>query len=157
MRYIGIALIFIGAYLLSRKNGERERERLALLLGYCEFVREMRSRVSVSLEPVARWIGHFRCEALERVGFLGRVRGGERLSDAFSASMGDIDKVSSDALNGLFSRTGATLGEEIERIDAALRVLNERTDAERIECEKRVRIFSVIALAASAGVGILVL
>ena len=157
MKYIGIALIFIGAHLLSRKNAESERRRLDLLIGFEGFVREMRSRVAVSLEPVARWIGGFRCEALERVGFLGRVRDGERLSDAFLASSGDVDEVAADALRTLFSRTGATLDEEIGRIDAALRVIGERVGEEKAECERRIKVFSVLLLSVSAGVGILVL
>lgn len=157
MKLIGVGLIFIGAYLAARRNGERERERLSLLLGYESFLREMRSRTASLLEPVSRWVGGFRCEALERVGFLPAVREGRRLGEAFSRASSGLDSRASEALLELFSRVGASLDEEVARLDAALSVLETRVSAEKLASEERTRTFTVLALAAAAGVGILVL
>ncbi len=157
MRYAGIALIFIGAYLLARRNRAREREGLSLLLGYESFVREMRSRAANTLEPVSRWAGGFECPALERAGFLPSVREGKRLAEAFREASAGLDRAAKDALTALFSRTGASLDDEIRRIDTALAVVGKRAEDEAGASEERARLFSVLALAISAGVGILAL
>ena len=157
MRYVGVALIFLGAYLASRKNSERERERLELLLGYESFIREMRSRAANLLEAVPHWVGKFECPALERAGFLSAVRRGERLTEAFAVASEGLPEGARESILTLFSHTGATLDDEIARIDAALATVGRIADEQSRESRERSRLFSVLALGISAGVGILVL
>lgn len=157
MKWIGIAILFLGAYLATCSYRERLRVRARLLVGYRDFVREMRSRASNYLEPVSRWAGGFVSDALEESGFLPSVRAGERICDAFSHASRGLDKVVTDALSELFSHTGACLADEVGRIDRALEVLEESAEVKERECEERARLFSVLTVAVCLGVTVLVI
>ena len=155
MKWAGIALLFLGAYLAVGKYKAWLRVRLELLVGYADFVREMRSRAANYLEPVSSWVGRFRSRVLEEAGFLPALRGGKRLCDAFANACGVLDGKVKATLGELFSRTGECLSDEVRRIDRALGVLESSVEAATREYEDRTRVFSALALAVSVGITIL--
>ena len=155
MKWAGIALLFLGAYFAVEKYKAWLRARLELLVGYTDFLREMRSRAANYLEPVSSWVGRFRSRALEDAGFLPALRAGKRLCDAFANACDGLDGKVKAALGELFSRTGECLSDEVRRIDRALGVLEGGVEAATRECEDRARVFSALALAVSVGITIL--
>ena len=156
MKYVGICLLLLGAYLASTEYKARLERSERVLLGYLRFVSEMRSRAATCLEPPSRWVGSFVCEELEEIGFLPALRGGADLESALKSSHGVLDKDAFDVLSWLFSGGGGYLEDELRRMDGAIRALEEQREKSALSTRDRVKLFRTLAIAAAVGVAILV-
>lgn len=123
MLFIGIFLMLICAYLAWREYSlylGREMRELSELIA---FARTMRERMRCYLEPPSAWIRTYSTPELERVGFLGAIRDGGDLCEAYDAVVDEmcVGREAKDAFAAMLSDMGrGYLDGELAAIDAAV-------------------------------------
>lgn len=160
MRYIGLALSFVAAYLLSSLYKAAISARVDTLGELVRLVGHIRSRVSGYLEPPATWAAGYSSdnEWVER--FLCEVRSGAGTAEAYSAlcTSLNISAEAKEQLGEFFKDLGSdTLSAECRDIDTAADRLSALYEKEKSEAEERSRIGAVMALMISVGVALLVI
>lgn len=112
MRYFGMSLIFLAAFLFSHTVCRALRRRLAEEEGYLSLLRFMRGELTRYARPVNEWCTQFRSEALEESGFLPHLRRDGDLLAAYGASSSSLGGRERELLTSLFSSFGKGYREE---------------------------------------------
>ena len=90
MRLIGAAAIFCAAFAAMRAFSSYQTRRLAQCRGFLNFIRYAKRELACYSRPLGAWIGDFREDALEAVGFLKAARESEDLPAALRSLGGRL-------------------------------------------------------------------
>ena len=157
-KYAGLALIAVAAILTARRYDAYTRRRLAVTESFLRLLRHVRGRIFTFLEPLPRAVRSFSDEMLESVGFLGAVREGACLSDAFSAvaERCSLGAVARELIGSTFASLGrGTREETVAFTDSRISELTELLEQEREELARSVKLTRTLMYAAALGIIIL--
>lgn len=160
MRYIGLGLAFLAAYLLTSFYKAAISARVDTLGELVRLVGHIRSRVSGYLEPPATWAKGYSSDNEHVESFLCEVRSGVGTAEAYSAHRASfpLSAEAKERLGEFFERLGSdTLSAERRDVGAFADSLYALYEKERSEADERSRIGAVMALMISVGVALLVI
>ena len=159
MKYIGVALLFLGALLLSWGYKRRLISRSDSLSEMLRLLRHVRTRVAEYLEPPSVWAASFTSEDAWISELLFGIRMGKTPAEAYSvlSAHSPLSPAAGDVLRGLFRGPHLLVSGAAADIDSAVAELSEIYEKERSLAEEGCRVFAVWALMLSAGVGVLVI
>ena len=127
------------------------RELLRMLL-------HIRGKINAFLCPQSELLSDFGSDVLERVGFIGRIKEGAGLADAYKASGFSFPKEMTLTLESYFSDFGKRYKtDELARLDAVAGVLEKYVNLEESRLQKDVKIVKTLLGAAALGVAILMI
>ena len=122
------------------------------------FLRYMRDRMSCYLEPISAWIGEYSTPELERLGFLGALRDGVDVREAFD-NFSDEMCISREVIDA-FSGAVRDMGEG--DLEGEVSILNTAVDklssvGGRVSEDYKNKIKASGAMLAAVAVGVIVL
>ena len=160
MKYIGMVVILLSAWLFCREYTNFRRLRLEECEGFLELISYMREKVSCYMFTVREIGESFKCEALSRIGFMEALKKCKN-ADAAYTSIKDrlsLPKAADEILTGLFQKLGCGyLDNEITIIDSAYESFLKITEKERLDTPKDLRVFRMVGTSAALGVIIILL
>ena len=158
MKYLGLALLVLAAWLIASAYRRALRLRASALEEVVSLARYAYSRVSEHLEPPAVWAAGYQTDNPAISELLRLVRGGRTPTEALSLSAEGLMLLPElrELAYGFFDELGS-LGASASRAGRSLEALEARLLSEREECEERGRVVAVMALMLSAGGAILII
>ena len=159
IKYIGLGLVALSALRLSGEYSKRQKRRLCELLGFVDFISRMRIKIGCFMQRGRELSEDFECEALERVGFLGALRGGHTLTEAYGVCRERLalEGRERELLDELFAGIGVGyLSDGVRITDKTLAELEKTADRLRLDVPRNIKLFATLAAAFSVGLIILV-
>ena len=147
------ASLFVGRAYEKHLDGRlgEAREVLRLLL-------HIREKISSFLCPQGELMSDFKSEILESVGFIGKIRDGKGLYDAFRDTNFSFSEDIIEILRSYFSEFGKRYkSDELARLDSAVRSLEGYVKSEEEKLPKDVKIAKILLFAAALGISILMI
>lgn len=158
MRYLGMTLIFLAAFGISRALTRNAEKRLSEAEGYLAFLSFLQGELTRYARPVNEWSRLFSDGTLEESGFLPHLRAHGDLCAAFTASATRLGEEEKKLLSSLFSAFGRGYREEVLASLAATRAaLSETVGREREELPKTLRVVRTLSAAGALALVILLL
>lgn len=158
MKLAGLALLLLGALVISREYKRYVKKRLAECEGFISFIKYMRIEMKCFLKP-PREIGRGFCdEAISP--FLIALEKEESLYSAYTAAKDSFSFTVEEksALGELFSSIGVCYADDAVRmIDGVLERLSVSREALLTDGMRGVRVFQTVSAAASVGLFILLI
>lgn len=160
MPYIGAVALMIAAFMIWREYCLFLDGQLGLCRAYIRALSDLRDKMRSYLTPICDWAREYDDTLLLDCGFLGAVRDGQGVREAYlSSSMRDRLPCGADErLTSLFSRLGGGYLEgEVESLDGAisgLRAIELEASGERM---KRKRAVGALIGAAVLGTVIMII
>ena len=156
--FVGVLMLICCLFFAWREYAVylgREMREITELLA---FVKHIRERMSCYLEPISAWIGEYSTPELERLGFLGALRGGMDVKQAFADCLDKmcISPDVSDAFSDTLTEMGdAYLESELDTLDSAVDKLS--TAQKRVNDDYKNKIKASGAMLAAVAIGVVVL
>ena len=147
------ASLFVGRayekYLEGRLSEAREILRMLL---------HMREKINAFLCPQRELLSDFRSDILERVGFLGKIRGGIGIYEAFMDTKFSFACEIYETLSAYLSGFGKRYkSDELARLDSTVRVIDGYVKREQEQLPKDIKIAKTLLGAAALGIVILMI
>ena len=154
MRYIGIALLLLGAYTVYKKYLLYLNASYEECSAYVSLIELLYGKVSCYLAPQNEVVMHFESEALETCGFLPEMRRCGSVREAFSTASKDsrMPPEAVEALRSLFESFGTGyLDSQTRAMEICLSRLEKIIEKEKAELDTRRRVAGALTFAAAAG------
>lgn len=158
MLFVGILMLICCLAFAWREYaaylGREMRETDELLA----FIKHIRERMNCYLEPISAWVGEYSTPELERLGFLGALRNGVDIKQAF-ADCSDKMCISSE-VSDTFSNTLSEMGDfylesELDALELAVDKLSAAQ--KRVNDDYKNKIKASGAMLAAVAIGAVVL
>lgn len=153
-RFFGAALILLAAIIICRGYAGYTARALDEYDGFCSLLLHMRGKISCFLLPPSDIFADFECECLEKIGFLGELRYGISMSEAFASASPKlaINKESKRMLEGFFDAFGTEYREgELRRVEQALSEMKNYKEKAEAELPKSLKLTQTLISAAALG------
>ena len=160
LRWGGVALLMIGALLVSRCYESYLKKRLAEYRGLLSLITHIEGGISKFLAYGDGLWRDFSDGALEKCGLLPALREGKSLSVAFEESRGNTS-LSGDARERIaeaFNKLGKGYKDgELKLLSSVRESLTCELDSESAEAEKNIKVARALLLGGALAVGIMVI
>jgi len=160
LRYIGIFTVLLAAFLISREYSHYMKKRLRECEGFIAFIAHMRIQVGCFMRPVKELAAGFSSDALSDVGFIDALSESDGIYEAYKKIEPrlSLSKNERDVLELLFSSVGGCYLEEgMKIIEAAYGKMESLHCSLSEECQKNIKLVSVLSVTAAIGFLILVI
>ena len=160
MTYLGALFLLVSSFLIGKSYSAYLERGCSELEGFLDFVKHIRSRVSVYAEPISGVRDRFYDERLVSCGFIDRLRESRSLREAYEGvrdnlSIGDDAK---EVLDGFFSSVGhAYIDSEVKNLDYTVESLTEIAKVRRSEIAGKRRALKASVYALALGIVVLVI
>lgn len=155
-----IALILASVLIMSRIYSEYLTRGRDELFEFHDFLEKMNLRVLAYLDTGGGFVRGEDYKALDRVGFTRGVTEGKGLFEAYSDCMPRLAISRSDKslLFDFFKEYGrGDMATEVKRTEKIIGSLAARLESARTENEKKIKVFTSVALAVCLGIVILIM
>ena len=160
MTAVGGALLGCASLLLLKCYSSYVAARRDECLGFLSLLRELERGMSLYLDAPRLAVTRHKSDALERLGFLERLRDGATLAEAFMSVEGSLamPPEAKRILTEYFSRLGGGyLDGELRALSRAISELEPIAKKESDDAVKRIKVAGVLIFSVTAGALILLL
>ena len=160
MKSLLLALLPFIALALGRGYTAFADKRIAEYEEYIELLGRVRGRVGSFMTPIAEVICESECRVLSDIGFIGALREGATLSEAYRAAKqrSYASSTVKRIMTSFFQGFGHSyLDETVREIDSTAEELRSAVESERVEIERSVKLARSLLMLAAVGLIILLI
>lgn len=158
IRATGAVILLCASLLIGRAYERYLNGRLESARELLRMLSHIRDKINAFLCPQGELLSDFESEALERVGFMKKIRDGAGLSEAYRASSFSFSEEIGPTLDSYFADFGKRYkADELARLDIVRGTLEKYVNAEEARTPKDIKIAKTILGALALGVSILMI